>query len=224
MTKLDDAVLYGSVLTTGVVMLWHGCLAQKAHSQDHRQLTPTVALARLCISEAGWDCFTSGDGLAIHEVISRGSERQGVRYTSYARAYAQRLFGARPHDVPRLRWVGQINEACDEPSDWPTTITSRRRDGTIQVSPHAPWSAYRAQCQHVMTVAAEISRLTIENVSEWSICSQPVHDWGGHMDRARAERIGLVPVDCLPNDAERTHNDFYCRPSLDASCVEVDRD
>ncbi len=223
MTKLDDAVLYGSVLTTGVVMLWHGCLAQKAHSQDHRQLTPTVALARLCISEAGWDCFTSGDGLAIHEVISRGSERQGVRYTSYARAYAQRLFGARPHDVPRLRWVGQINEACDEPSDWPTTITSRRRDGTIQVSPHAPWSAYRAQCQHVMTVAAEISRLTIENVSEWSICSQPVHDWGGHLDEARARRIGLVPVECGVSD-EVTRNTFYCRPGVDPTCVEIDRD
>lgn len=40
------------------------------------------------------------------------------------------------------------------------------------------------------------------------------------MDRARAERIGLVPVSCGAD----TRNDFYCRPSLDPDCVEVDRD
>jgi len=43
------------------------------------------------------------------------------------------------------------------------------------------------------------------------------------MDRARAERIGLVPVDCGLTD-DGTRNDFYCRPSVDPTCVEVDRD
>lgn len=56
------------------------------------------------------------------------------------------------------------------------------------------------------------------------------------MDRARAERIGLVEVDCdtvtsTTNEVGEvvmvrveTANDFYCRPSLDDGCVEVDRD
>lgn len=35
--------------------------------------------------------------------------------------------------------------------------------------------------------------------------------------------MGLVPVDCGRNDIE-TVNDFYCRPSVDPTCMEVDRD
>lgn len=69
-----------------------------------------------------------------------------------------------------------------------------------------------------MVRAAEVvATYTIETIDDWSICMRPVHDWGGWMDRARAERIGLVAVDCGD-----TANDFYCRPSLDAGCMEVD--
>lgn len=180
------------------------------------RLTPAVALARLCISEANWECFESGDGLAIHEVILRGAARGGS-YTGFARGYARRLFGARPHDVPRLRWVGQLTADCDRPEDWPTTATTRR-DGVVTTHPHPGWERYRARCEAVMVRAAEVvATHTIETIDDWSTCMRPVHDWGGWMDRARAERIGLVAVDCGD-----TANDFYCRPSLDAGCMEVD--
>lgn len=219
-----------------VFLLWLEVLVLPARGQEPPRLTPALALARLCVSEANWTCFDTGDGLAIHEVLLRGAARQGIRYESFARAYAQRLFGARPHDVPRLRWVGQMNTAGDAPPDWPTSIT-RRRGGVVHVEPHAPWSQYRARWLAVLERAREtVATWTLDDADEWSRCERPVHDWGGWMDRARAERIGLVPVDCdvttsTTNEAGEvvevrieTANDFYCRPSIDPTCVEADRD
>lgn len=203
-------------------MVSDSAIAQEVGSPEEatsrRRLTPAVALARLCVSEAGWECFESGDGLAIHEVILRGAAMQDISYPAYARAYARRLFGARPHDVPRLRWVGQLTEECDRPEDWPETATTRRSDGTIDVHPHPAWSNYRERCLVVMARAAQVvADHTVDNVDSWSVCLRPVHDWGGWMDRARAERIGLVEVDCGD-----TRNDFYCRPGIDPTCVAVD--
>lgn len=224
-----------------ILMLTAGVVAQDTEADSEgaaaATLTPEIALARLCISEANWDCFTTGDGYAIHEVILRGAAHQDVRYQTYARAYARRLFGARPHDVPRLRWVGQLTPACTEPEAWPTTVTHRNRDGSIEIRPHAPWRSFRARCLAVFERAREVVvEMTLDDVDEWAICERPVHDWGGWMDRERAVANGLVEVDCdtfasTTNDAGEveevrieTANDFYCRPSLDPGCVEADRD
>jgi hypothetical protein len=185
-------------------------------------LTPALALARLCVSEAGWTCFDTEDGFGIHEVLLRGSERQSIRYTSYARAYARRLFGARPHDVARLRWVGELNANGDAPPSWPTTVTRRVR-GEVRVETHAPWAAYRERWLAVLARAEEVvATMTMANIADWGVCDMPVHDWGGWMDRDRAERIGLVPVRCGTTD-DGTRNDFYCRPS-DPECMEIDPD
>lgn len=223
------------VVASSVVAQDDGSAAPEEPAPE--RLTPAIALARLCVSEANWDCFDSGDGIAIHEVISRGAEHQSVRYETYARAYARRLFGARPHDVARLRWVGQLNTSCTEPEAWPETITHRNRDGSVEVRPHAPWRSYRERCLAVFERAAQVvAEMTFDDIDEWATCERPVHDWGGWMDRARAERIGLVEVDCdavtsTTNEAgevvmvrTETANDFYCRPSLDPGCVAVDRD
>lgn len=213
------------------------CVSFAADAQTRNPLTPEVALARLCISEANWECFSTGDGLGIHEVISRGAAMQNVRYETYARAYAGRLFGARPHDVARLRWVGQLQADCAEPEAWPETITHRNRDGSVEVRPHAPWRSFRQRCLAVFERARQVvAEMTYDDIDEWAICERPVHDWGGWMDRARAERIGLVEVDCdtftsttdengeVQSVRTETANDFYCRPSLDPGCVAVDRE
>lgn len=228
--KKTEGILVGCALAASLAV-------EPAASQEPRNpLTPATALARLCVSEANWTCFDTGDGFAIHEVILRGAARQGIRYTSFARAYAGRLFGARPHDVPRLRWIGQMNAAGDEPRDWPTTVTRRRR-GVVTVEPHATWATFRSRWLAVLQQANEVvAEMTLDDVDEWGRCERSVHDWGGWMDRARAERIGLVAVDCdmttlTTNEAGEvvevlveTANDFYCRPSIDPTCVEVDRD
>jgi hypothetical protein len=54
-----------------------------------------------------------------------------------------------------------------------------------------------------------VADYALSDVDEWSPCDSEVHDWGGAMDRLRAERIGLIPIDC-----GETRNDFYARPSL----------
>ena len=105
-----------------------------------------------------------------------------------------------------------------------------RSHGVVTVHPHPAWSRFRDRCLAVMARAAEVVvDMPLEAVDEWSICERPVHDWGGWMDRERAAENGLIEVECVPNvdaedEVEGTHNDFYCRPSLDPGCVAVDRD
>lgn len=214
MTKHIRLGLFALLLATSALS------RPEAHAQN--ALTPSVALARLCISEAGWQCFDTGDGLGIHEVVLRGAARQGIRYESFARAYARRLFGARTHDVPRLRWVGELNEEGTAPASWPRTWTVRR-GGVTRVEPHAPWASFRSRWLAVLARAREVTAdLTLDDVDEWGVCDTPVHDWGGWMDRDRAARMGLVEVECGVTE-DGTRNDFYCRPSV-SDCVSVDRE
>lgn len=166
-----------------------------------------LVLARICVSEAGWDCFESGDGLAIHEVLLRGAARRDTTYVDFARTYSPRATGAVPS---RLRpWVGGLREDGEAPSSWPRVVTRTRHDGSVAVDPHPPWSRYRGLWLAVLARARSVTALTLEGVGDWSPCARSVHDWGGAMDRARAERIGLIPVDC-----GETSNDFYARPSI----------
>jgi hypothetical protein len=182
-------------------------LAAPAAGQRRVRLSPALALARICVSEAGWECWDTGDGVAIHEVLLRGAERHAMTYSTFARTYSPRAVGDRPG---RLRpWIGSLNEAGDAPFSWPRITTHRRRDGMVAVEPHPPWSAYRERWLAVLAQAREVIGWTLDDVDEWGLCEGEVHDWGGAMDRARAERIGLIPIDC-----GETRNDFYARPSL----------
>lgn len=220
-------VLLVSFVLFGLAVVVSLALAPLGFSQsrpDARPLSPHLALARLCVSEAGWTCWETGDGYAIHEVILRGARRQGLRYPTYARAYSQRLFGARPHDSARLAWVSQLDERGSAPQAWPRMHTRRVGD-VLRVEPHAPWASFRARWLAVLERAREVSSWTLDDVDEWGVCDGVVHDWGGWMDRDRAQRLGLIPVDCGV-DAQGTRNDFYARPSLLESSNELltDRD
>lgn len=168
-----------------------------------------LALARICVSEAGWDCFESGDGLAIHEVLLQGADREGMSYVNFARAYSGRVMGTRSHSSARLAWVSGLNVEGTAPGGWPRVTTRRMRDGMYRVEEVPPWSHYRERWMAVLDRAREVVRLSLDSRSEWSPCQSEVHDWGGTMDRSRAERIGLIPVEC-----GETSNDFYARPSL----------
>jgi hypothetical protein len=179
--------------------------AQPARVRMH----PALALARICISEAGWECATSGDGLAIHEVLLGGADRHSVPYVQFASMYSSRVMGVRPHVESRV-WVADLREDCREPQGWPRYVTRTAPDGRVLVQRHPSWARYRARCQDVMVWAREaVSTKALESVREWSPCETPVHDWGGRIDRARAERLGLIEVNC-----GETRNDFYARPSL----------
>lgn len=192
------------VLALGLLLVLPPSAAQVAPMRS--RLSPALALARICVSEAGWDCFTTGDGYAIHEVLLRGAERHAMTYSTFARTYSPRAVGDHPG---RLRpWIGGLREDGDEPYSWPRITTRPRRDGMVGVEPHPPWSSYRERWLGVLAQAREVALWTLGDVEEWGLCEGPVHDWGGAMDRARAERIGLIEVECGD-----TSNDFYARPS-----------
>lgn len=196
----------------GLLML----LAVPAIGQQNR-MTPALALARICVSEAGWTCFESGDALMIHEVLLNGASRRRTSYITFARSYASRVMGARPHDHPRLSWVMNLSPSGEAPNNWPTMITTRR-GGQVITHPHPPWSNYRSAWLDVYARAqVVVAEDTLDNISDWTICAEPVFDWGGWMDRARAARMGLVRVDCGP-----TRNDPYTRPSLRGPAPDED--
>ena len=178
-----------------------------ASGQRAARLSPALALARICVSEAGWDCFETLDGLAIHEVLLRGAERHAMTYSTFARTYSPRAVGDRPG---RLRpWIGGLREDGGEPYSWPRITTRPISGGLIRVEPHPPWSSYRERWLAVLAQAREVvADYALSDVDEWSPCDSEVHDWGGAMDRLRAERLGLIEVDCGD-----TANDFYARPS-----------
>ena len=187
-----------------------------AQSRSGR-VSPTLALARICVSEANWGCFNTGDGLAIHEVLLRGAERHGMSYVAFAAAYARRVVGDRVPTTERGRWIRELNEAGTAPFAWPRVTTRRiRGTDTVRVTEVPPWSHYREGWLSVVERARQVVReYTLENVADWRVCSGDIHDWGGAMDRARAGRLGLIPVECT-----NTSNDFYARPSLVDDAVE----
>jgi hypothetical protein len=175
------------------------------------QLTPTLFLTRINVNKTGWDPFSTGDMIAIHEVFLRGAQRQQVSYLSYATHYSQRVAGIRPSTSGRIAWTMNLRADGREPQNWPRTRhEASTGGGPVRVLPHPPWSRYREAWLTVLEHATEVSTWTLDDIDEWSVCDGQVHDWGSpRLDRARAERLGLVEVECGD-----TQNDFWARPSL----------
>ena len=174
-----------------------------------RAPSPALLLARVCVSEAGWNCWDNGDGLGIHEVFLRGAERHGMSYAGFARSYSSAAGRERTHLSERMRWVRELAADGSAPPSWPAHRYIRR-EGRVEVRPSIPWSHYREAWLAVLARAEQVVRdYTLTNIVDWRVCEAPVHDWGGAMDRERATRIGLVEVECGD-----TRNDFYARPSL----------
>lgn len=189
----------------------------RAQTTDHLPpMTPVLALAALSWSESGlvsrieaedgtvtWE--NDEDMRAIHAVLLRGSERERVGYLSFARMYARGVVGrARPIE---RRWLWGLDPSGAEPIGWPSHHWRRRGD-RLEREEHAPWSAFRARWLAHYAHAQEVQRLRLDTWAEWGPCEAIPDDWGGAMDRARAERLRLIPVECGPTD-----NDFYIRPS-----------
>lgn len=198
-------------------------LAQATQRQE--RLTPALFLARVSVNEAGWTSFETGDMVAIHEVFLRGATFQQVSYLAYATHYSQRVAGLRPSTSGRIAWTMNLRSDGREPTNWPRYVEGRRAptgDGPVQVRPHPAWSNFRAGWLATLAHAAEVVTWTLDDHDEWGRCDGEVHDWGSpRLDRARAERLGLIEVECGD-----TANDFWARPSRlgNTPTVEVDRD
>lgn len=178
---------------------WFGFIAlvQLARAQPRRHPTDAELLVRTTVHESGWD--DTGDMEAIYAVLAAGAEREGISFRSFARRYSRHLHTG---DVTR-RWASELVEACTAPPSWPEVTTVRRR-GEVRVVAHAPWRAYVERCRSVFGRAHRVISGELTHR-----CERAPHDWGGRVDRARARRLGLLPVDCGP-----TIGDYYARPSL----------
>jgi hypothetical protein len=186
-------------------ILWHVC----AHE---------AGLPRWSSSSAAWvnrrgslpwgpDCW------AIHEVLLRGAEREGISYARYARWYSGRVFeqitepervrdraGLSLDRIPegyRNRWASFLARGGRRPAGWPR--------GMPWIGEHGG----QASAAYALDLAIEIVAHELADVGAWSICDAAVEDWGGHVDREHAREIGLVVVSC-----RGTQNDFYSRPWL----------
>lgn len=197
-----------SIVATTALVLSVLALVASSAGADGPRVSEQLALARLCASEAGfperreeggWRFYD--DCPAIYAALQFGGEQMDMTWLGFARAYSRRVMG-QTITGPRA-WVAHLQADGSEPAGWPTIVTRPQRDGTVRVEPHAPWRAYREAWRALYDHAGEVLRGEVI-----APCEGPVSDWGGSMDRARAERIGLIPVMC-----GTTQNDFYIRPS-----------
>lgn len=196
-----------TIASLALILFASVATGQDTSSDERRtRITPQLALALLTVSEEGWlDCDESDCNdapmRAVHAVIANGAERQGLRYVTYAASYARGLIG-RQRLIQRP-WLWGLRPDGRQPDAWPTEVSVRGR-----VVRHAPWSAYRERWLRTYERAGAVVQLSLEDWRTWVPCDRIPDDWGGSMDRARAERLGLVEVAC-----EGTRNSFYVRPS-----------
>lgn len=201
MTKNLIAFIFGATVVLSI---------GTAHGQT-RPPDPALLLARICVSEAGWDCFDTKDGLAIHEVLLRGAARHNISYSAFARSYSKAAGRGGDNVRERIRWIREMNERGDQPASWPAQRYVNV-GGAVRVHPGLPWSQYRGSWLAVLERAREVvRRYALDNLQVWGVCPSPVHDWGGDMDHERATRIGLIRVTCGEG---ATSNHFYARPAL----------
>lgn len=191
-----------------VLLLGAAALLPTSARGQTRPSNTALLLARICVSEAGWDCFDTKDGYAIHEVLLRGAARHGISYGAFARAYSKAAGRGGDNVRERIRWIREMNERGEQPPSWPTQRYVRSGD-TVRVHPGLPWAQYRGSWLAVLERAKEVvQRYALDNIRVWGVCTAPVDDWGGQMDHERAVRRGLVEIECAG-----TSNNFYARPN-----------
>lgn len=193
------SIVVGFVGVCVMLGVYDGATRARADEDISRE---GLLLARICAHEAGWDAHETGDCAAIHEVLWRGAMRHNLSYRAYAYAYSGRALRG---ETSRA-YFAELDADGSEPPSWPRYVTRRREDGAVSVLPGPSWSSYRYRWLDLLAYAEAIVH---DGPDASSPCAEPVHDWGGVVDMERAERIGLVVVDC-----GETRNLFYRRPWL----------
>lgn len=193
---------------------------RSAHGLE--RMTPATALGRLLVHEASlpvwnedaeeWVSQRTGrtwgdDVYIIHEVILRGADRTGMPYVDFAQTYAHRMFQPLTDEertrisvgiaLDGNRWAGFI-----DPEHLERTPRAWRGPGQ--------WRAHVDAARYAFELAEDVVQYDLDALMDFGMCQAPVDDWGSpRLDHERAERLGLVHVDCGPNTA----NWGYARPS-----------
>lgn len=134
-----------------VAALLLGFFASPARAQE--RIDDQIALARVCVSEVGFDA-TVTECAAIAAVLrSRASS-----IASGAQRYSGRVFDRNRTD-PRA-YIADLDPSGREPARWPGL-------------PHAPWHLYRDAWLDLYRLAGEIARGALGHV-----CVAPPDHWG----------------------------------------------
>lgn len=179
----DDTIAALPWALAGAILLLSHCDAD-AQTRE----TDALLLARVCVSEAGWTCWESGDGYAIHYAQAARAARDGVSWRSAARALSPRATGARPTTDARIAWVAGLRADGLAPAAWPAR-------------PHSPWAQYRARWLDVLERAREVVTWGVEVHAEHSPCDEPPTTWAAPW---HPPSRGLRALDCGD-----TRNRFY---------------
>lgn len=186
MRRDDTITALPWALAGALVLLSHACEVD-AQSRE----TDALLLARVVVSEAGWDGWVTGDGAAIHYAQLTVAQRDGTSWRSAARALSPRATGSRPTEDARLAWVAGLREDALAPLRWPA-------------APHAPWVQYRARWLAVLERAREVVTWDLGLHDEWSPCEERPITWAA---RWHTPSPGLRAIDCGD-----TANLYYAGP------------
>ncbi len=155
--------------------------------RDSRRDRMQLALARICVSESGFQVRTN-DCLLIYHVL-RNRSVSGELTMGIMRAYAPKSFNLERTD--NHRWISHLRADMREPKYWNETVNiswSNRRDG---------W-------REVYEYAGRIIRNEPLNP-----CGVRVDHWGArYFRRRRLIRSGWIPVEC-----GETRNQFWRLPN-----------
>ena len=180
-----------AITAFALLILASGQLTGKA--QTTQRMTPQLALARICASEASLQI--TDDCAAIHQVLTFRSNLRGFRYVTFARMYSTRVFDTTRTD--RRAWISHLNARGTEPTHWPRWRRTRRNNvhgtTTLERVPHPAWDRLRNRWVSLYQHAGRIIRGEVTNQ-----CEQEIHDWGGDMDTERYLRRNpeAVRVNC----------------------------
>lgn len=148
------------------------CTRQVLHAQD----SVAVELARLCVSECGWDC--PDECAAIHQSLHNRAQLAGISFRAQLRAHRS---VTRVGHQPLRPWLAELNARGRAPRSWDATVT-------------IPWSRRRASWLETLQAARDILE------APRNPCDGNPLDWGVHSAVARYRRayIRAVTLDCGP--------------------------
>lgn len=161
-------------------------------------LALALALAQVCANEAGFDSMT--DCALVHQATLAHGDTHAERL-AWLRLHSRAVLG--PDDgTARSRagnaaWTRNLRWSDAAPAGWPSHWPSWSRFA-------ARWRALRAYA--LALVAGRVAG------AEARPCDGPVWTWGSPQDRARALRMGLVPLRCVGVDGEPTRNEGWALP------------
>ena len=156
-----------------------------------------LALARICVSEAGFQIRTRDCELIYHVLRSRS--RSGELTIGIMRAYASKSFDRLRTDSHR--WVAYLNHTFSEPRGWDETTS-------------IPWSRRRDAFRDVYERAGQLIRERPVNP-----CPDRLDHWGApHFRRRQHLQNGWKIVEC-----GETLNTFWSLPDRNVRRRGVNR-